>query len=163
MLDVNMHDFSDLLTDKLNRAYENVKVFIKNIDGGTINKDFRNEYLNFTRLLDGEGHRDEANFFISICLMHKHLLDRPEVLKENEDFFNDLYIAFDELLFTKFNNPNDYEVKYEDFLIYWVNMFSYFGVNLAIPSKYYDEEILTKIMMFSEDFIKITIKNYTDK
>jgi len=46
LLDVNMHDFSDLLTDKLNRAYENVKVFIKNIDGGTINKDFRNEYLN---------------------------------------------------------------------------------------------------------------------
>ena len=42
---------------------------------------------------------------MAFCVMYQHLFDRPEELINHEDFFfNDLFIAFDDLLFTKLSN-----------------------------------------------------------
>lgn len=151
--EVIVHDFSILLGKTVSEAYEKLKALIKRIisvikghEELNIEKEFEKSYTKFTKMLIEKNHHDEANFFMAICVMYQHLFDRPEELINHEDFFNDLFIAFDELLFTKLNKPDDYKAKYREFISYWGAMIAYFGANVAIPSEYYDEETLAQIV-----------------
>jgi hypothetical protein len=82
---------------------------------------------------------------MDICAMYYDLMDRPDELIRHENFFNDLFNAFDDLLSTKMNTPDKYESKYNEFLIYSGKMQQYYYTQVAIPSEYYDEKVLSEI------------------
>lgn len=63
----------------------------------------------------------------------------------HESFFMDLFKAFDELLYTKMNDPDVYTEKYIEFEDYSMKMQEYYYSNLEIPSPYYNEQTLNKI------------------
>ena len=57
----------------------------------------------------------------------------------------DLFRAFDDLLYTKMNNPDVYNKKYLEFEGYSLKMQEYFYSNLAVPSPHFNEKTLNKI------------------
>ena len=77
--------------------------------------------------------------------MYHDLMDRPDELVAHESFFKDLFRAFDELLFIKINRPWEYPDKSEEFLMYSGEMQQYYYTEVAIPSPYYDSEVLKEI------------------
>ena len=84
--------------------------------------------------------------YMTICRLYKHLIDRPDELIAYGDFFKDFYGAFDELLFTKFNNPGEYDSKLDEFYGYWAAMVCYCGNNFLTPSDCYDEDTLAELI-----------------
>ena len=136
-------------------TYEKVKEFlslilsnIKTQKTEDVKEEFEKSYRAFARKLRDAGHRDESTFYMSICMMYGDLIDRPNELIAHEDFFKDFYGAFDELLFTKFHNPDEYGQKLREFHIYWAAMVCYFGNNLVIPSDCYDEDTLAELINY---------------
>lgn len=81
---------------------------------------------------------------MSICEMYYHLIDRPNELVAHEEFFKDLFDAFDELLQNKLDN-NGYDEKRNNFFAYYGQMRHYYYTKIARPSKYYDEDVLNQI------------------
>ena len=143
-------NLTDLLTGDLKDAYKKVKALINLIFQKQNVKDLKDEfedgYYDCAKLLKMEGHRDEATFFMTICDSYLYVMDDPDTLFELKDFFRDYFAAFDELLYTKINNPVNYKAKYNEFLFYEGNMDDYFVLNYVTPSKHYNEEIHAKII-----------------
>lgn len=142
-----------ILSNTCQVAYEKIKSLIKKIfalikqkDTQISSPDFRDAYLDFAMRLKDEGHIDESYCYMEICNMYYHLLDNPDKLIAHELFFKDLFKAFDELLFVKFNNFKGYGDKYDDFIIYLGEMETYFYSEVATPTKNYDEDVCRKII-----------------
>ena len=134
--------------DNLNTFDDIKRIFSQFTNSEELKDEFGKSYRAFARKLRDAGHRDESTFYMSICMMYGDLIDRPSELIAHEDFFKDFYGAFDELLFTKFNNPREYGQKFNEFCGYWWNMFCYFGNNLVIPSDCYDENTLAQLINY---------------
>ena len=143
----------ETLSNACQKAYERIKALIlkifallkKHKEEKSLKEEFYHSYIDFARKLKMEGYDKECYSYMSICLMYYNLIDRPEVLVAHENFFMDLFKAFDELLFFRKNNPNEYGEKYEEFLFYKGKMQEYYYTNLAIPSPYFNREVLNEI------------------
>ena len=101
--------------------------------------------------MKGEGHDRECYSYMAICEMFYHLLDAPDVLIAHESFFRDLFHGFDVLLNKKINNSKDYIDEFDNFTLYLDEMQQYYYAELAIPSKYYNEEVLDEIIGYLVD------------
>lgn len=142
-----------ILSDAAREAYEKIKALILRIFSlikkqekeKDLKEQFYDSYIDFARKLDLEGHYEESYSYMAICAMYYRLMYRPEVLVSHESFFMDLFKAFDELLYTKMNDPDVYNEKYIEFEDYSMKMQEYYYSNLAIPSPYYNEQALNKI------------------
>ena len=142
-----------ILSDAAREAYEKIKALILRIFSlikkqekeKDLKEQFYDSYIDFARKLDREGHYEESYSYMAICAMYYRLMYRPEVLVAHESFFMDLFKAFDELLYTKMNDPDVYTEKYIEFEDYSMKMQEYYYSNLAIPSPYYNEQTLNKI------------------
>lgn len=142
-----------ILSNTCQQAYEKIKTLIKKIfalikqkNPKISREDFRTTYLNFAMQLKDDGHVDESYCYMEICNMYHHLLNNPDKLMAHESFFNDLFNAFDELLMVKLNNSEEYELKYDDFIVYLGEMESYFYSGVATPTKDYDEKVCHDII-----------------
>lgn len=152
--EVANYDIPLILSETAQIAYNKIKTLIlkifyllkRHINQIEIKEEFENAYLEFARKLKEEGHDNEYRFYMSIGGMYCDLMDRPDVLMEHESFFMDLYDGFDELLYIKLEKPDEYDVKFREFLIYWGKMQEYYYTQLAIPSEYYDEDVLNEII-----------------
>ena len=82
---------------------------------------------------------------MTIYLMYYDLMDWPKEFIAHENFFLDLFKAFDELLYIKINSPCEYDEKYDQYLLFKGRMEEYYYTNLAVPSPYYDEAALNRI------------------
>lgn len=141
------------LSETAKIAYKKFKALIQKIFSLLRNKkkeknikeQFHNSYIDFARKLDADGFKEESYDYVDICAMYYDLMDRPDELIRHENFFNDLFNAFDDLLSTKMNTPDKYESKYNEFLIYSGKMQQYYYTQVAIPSEYYDEKVLSEI------------------
>ena len=118
---------------------------IKEDEQNNLKEEFYDSYIDFSRKLDDEGYYDESNSYMSICEMYYRLIDRPEVLVAHESFFMDLFKAFEEFLYVKINNPEEFQEKCEEFLFYKGKMQEYYYTKVAIPSPHYDEDVLNEI------------------
>lgn len=78
--------------------------------------------------------------------MYHDLIDRPEELIAHESFFTDLFNAFDELLYIRIHDPEEYSAKSEEFLMYSGKMQEYYYTEVAIPSPYYAEDVCKEII-----------------
>ncbi len=141
-----------ILSDAAQKAYIKIKEMILKIFSllkhETVERDlkeqFREYYIDFAKRLDEDNRHEESNIYMSICEMYYHLIDRPKELVAHEDFFKDLFEAFDELLQYKLDNIG-YDEKRNNFFEYYGHMRHYYYTNVALPSKYYDEDVLNQI------------------
>lgn len=108
--------------------------------------DFSQFYIDFARRLKHEGLDKEYNDYMNICVMYEHLMARPDELIAHKDFFNNLYVSFEDLINTRINTFEEYEKKYREFKNSLSKSSFYFYTKVAIPSPYYDEEVLGKIL-----------------
>lgn len=140
-----------ILSEAVHNSYKKIKALILKIFSllkrqekveNANRQEFFESYVDFAKKLDNEGYNQESNIYMSISLMYYDLMDRPEELISHESFFMDLYDAFEELLFAKINNPQDYESKYNEFLVYYSEMQGYYYTHVAVQSEYYDDEVL---------------------
>ena len=159
--EVNQQQIPSILSNATQIAYEKVKSLIlkifslikEHVKQKNIKEEFYNSYIDFARKLDDEGFYDESYGYMDICAMYYDLMDRPKDLIMHEDFFKDLFNAFDELLIARINNSDDYEAKSEEFLMYCGKMQEYYYTEVAIPSPHYDEETCKEIIgNFAGDF-----------
>lgn len=143
-----------VLSDVAQKAYEKIKALIIKIfsllkgekNEENLKEKFHDSYIDFAVKLDEEGFYDESNCYMDICAMYYDLMDRPDELMLHKDFFMDLFNAFDELIYVRINKPEEYVKKYEEFLRYSSKMQEYYYTEVAIPSKYYNEETCKKII-----------------
>ena len=146
-------DMPYILSKTAQTAYTKIKTLIKKIYSlfknnkkeDNIKDEFYNSYIDFARKLDVDGFKEESYDYMDICAMYYDLMDRPKELINHENFFNELFMAFDNLLLAKIDNPSQYETKYNEFLIYSGKMQQYYYTNVAVPSEHYDEKVLTEI------------------
>ena len=146
-------DIPYILSETTQIAYSKFKALIQKIFSllkrnkkeKNIKEEFYDSYMDFARKLDEEGFKNESYDYMAICAMYYDLMDRPAELINHEGFFNDLFKAFDELLSVKINNPNEYDSKYDEFLLYCGKMQQYYYTHIAIPSEYYDRDVLNEI------------------
>lgn len=142
-----------VLSNSAQEAYDKIKALIirifsllkKKIKGKNLKDEFFNSYIDFARKLDEEGLNKESYSYMAICEMYYDLLDRPNVLIAHERFFIDLFNAFDELLFIKKTNPDEYWEKYNEFIKYRGKMQQYYYTRVAINIEFFDEEVLKTI------------------
>lgn len=142
-----------ILSEAAQEAYRKIKALILKIFSllkkqekeKDLKEQFYDSYIDFARKLDQEGYYEESYSYMAICSMYYRLMDRPEVLMAHEGFFMDLFKAFDDLLYTKMNNPDGYDEKYIEFEDYSMKMQEYYYGNLAVPSPHFNKETLNKI------------------
>lgn len=155
MISKNMNStVPSILSNASQKAYEKIKslilkifaLFKKEKDEKNLKEEFYNSYIDFARKLDNEGYSEESNHYMNICAMYYDLMDRPKDLIAHEDFFIDLFNSFDEILLLKINQSDDFEDKYNKFIIYNGKMQQYYYTHLAIPSEYYDEHTCKEII-----------------
>lgn len=151
-----------ILSDAAQKAYDKIKALILRIftllkrqkNQKNLKEEFYGSYMDFARKLKTEGYDNECYNYMAICEMYYHLMDMPEKLISHEKFFNDLFNAFDDLLSSRIcKSVDDYDEKYEEFLLYATKMQEYYYKNLAVPSRSYDEECCNEIISrLSGDF-----------
>lgn len=142
-----------ILSEAAQEAYTKIKALIIRIFSllkkqgkeQDLKEQFYDSYIDFARKLDEEGHYEESYSYMAICSMYYQLMDKPNLLITHESFFMDLFRAFDDLLYTKMNNPDVYNKKYLEFEGYSLKMQEYFYSNLAVPSPHFNEKTLNKI------------------
>lgn len=142
-----------ILSEAAQEAYTKIKALIIRIFSllkkqgkeQDLREQFYDSYIDFARKLDEEGHYEESYSYMAICSMYYQLMDKPNLLITHESFFMDLFRAFDDLLYTKMNNPDVYNKKYLEFEGYSLKMQEYFYSNLAVPSPHFNEKTLNKI------------------
>ena len=142
-----------ILSEAAQEAYTKIKALIIRIFSllkkqgkeQDLKEQFYDSYIDFARKLDEEGHYEESYSYMAICSMYYQLMDKPNLLITHESFFMDLFRAFDDLLYTKMNDPDVYNKKYLEFEGYSLKMQEYFYSNLAVPSPYFNEKTLNKI------------------
>lgn len=152
--EVNQQPIHYMLSNATQRAYEKVKSLIlkifslikDHIKQKTLKEEFYGSYIDFARKLDDEGFYDESYAYMDICAMYYDLMDRPKELIAHENFFKDLFNAFDDLLLARINNSEEYGAKSEEFLMYSGKMQEYYYTEVAIPSPYYNEETCKEII-----------------
>lgn len=145
-----------ILSDAAQKAYEKIKALILKIfslfkhqeDEKNLKEQFYDSYIDFARKLDYDGHKDESNIYMSICEMYYQLIDRPDDLIRHESFFEDLFRAFDELLYVKIHSHDGFEEKNDEFFRYYGKMMQYFYTDVAIPSENYNADTLNEITGF---------------
>ena len=91
------------------------------------------------------GHDEECYLFMSICEMYYMLIDRTNELIAHEEFFTELFEAFDELLLMKINDSDKYNEKLIDFNMDFRKNRRYYYTEVAKPSKHYEESVLEEI------------------
>ena len=146
-------DMPYILSETAQNAYNKLKALIRKIFSlvrsnkkeKNIKEEFHDSYIDFARKLDHDGFKEESCDYMDICAMYYDLMDRPEELINHESFFDDLFDAFDELIMSKISNPDQYKLKYDEFIIYSGKMQQYYYTQVAIPSEYYDEDVLNDI------------------
>lgn len=74
------------------------------------------------------------------------MMGKSDELMDHEMFFMDLFKAFDDLLFTKINQPQKYGDEFTKFLKYYGKMHQYYYTNVAVPSENYDKEACKEII-----------------
>lgn len=142
-----------ILSEAAQEAYTKIKALIIRIFSllkkqgkeQDLKEQFYDSYIDFARKLDEEGHYEESYSYMAICSMYYQLIDKPNLLITHESFFMDLFRAFDDLLYTKMNDPDVYNKKYLEFEGYSLKMQEYFYSNLAVPSPHFNEKTLNKI------------------
>lgn len=142
-----------ILSEAAQEAYTKIKALIIRIFSllkkqgkeQDLKEQFYDSYIDFARKLDEEGHYEESYSYMAICSMYYQLMDKPNLLITHESFFMDLFRAFDDLLYTKMNDPDVYNKKYLEFEGYSLKMQEYFYSNLAVPSPHFNEKTLNKI------------------
>lgn len=142
-----------ILSEAAQEAYTKIKALIIRIFSllkkqgkeQDLKEQFYDSYIDFARKLDEEGHYEESYSYMAICSMYYQLMDKPNLLITHESFFMDLFRAFDDLLYTKMNNPDVYNKKYLEFEGYSLKMQEYFYSNLAVPNPHFNEKTLNKI------------------
>ena len=150
---VNTPNIPQIFSDKVQELYRKFKAFVmkvysliknrNNID--ELKKKFWQSYIGFARKLKDEGYENECYAYMDICVMYYHLMDRPDELIAHREFFTKLYDTFEELLYTRINNPDEYEKKYEEYEINFRKPRNYFYAEVAKPSPHYNKEVLHKI------------------
>jgi hypothetical protein len=143
-----------ILSDVAQTAYEKIKALIRKIfsllkgenEEENLKEKFYDSYIDFARKLDEEGFNEESNSYMDICAMYCDLIDRPDELSNHEDFFMDLFNAFDELMYVRINKPEEYVEKNKEFLMYSSMMQEYYYTEVAIPSPNYNEKACKKII-----------------
>lgn len=143
-----------ILSNSAQKAYEKIKALILKIflllkkekKQESLKEEFYDSYIDFAKKLDKDGHHKESNNYIAICDMYYDLMDRPDALIAHENFFNDLFDAFDELLNIKINDDKRYDEEYEKFISYRGAMQEYYYTTLAIPSKNYNKKTCKEII-----------------
>ena len=149
----NKETVPNILSDAAQKAYEKIKALIlkifsqlkKNKEEKNLKEQFYDSYIDFARKLDIEGYKRESVSYMSICEMYYRLMDRPNELIAHENFFMDLFKSFEDILLIKINEPEEYEVKFDDFLVYRRKIQEYYYRNLAISSPHYNEKTLNEI------------------
>ena len=143
-----------VLSETAQKAYAKIKALILKIfsmlksqknEKFNLKKEFDESYLNFAKKLKEEGH-EEYHEYMTICEMYSQLINNPKKLISNEEYFKELFTAFDELLCSKINESEEYEKKYEYFLKFLDEKQKYFYNHLAKPSQYYNETVLNEII-----------------
>ena len=143
-----------ILRGSLQKAYAKIKALILKIfsllkgnkEQKNLKEEFYDSYIGFARKLDEVGFKDESNYYMDICAMYHDLMGSPNELIAHENFFIDLFDAFEELLFARVNNQDDYALKSEEFLMYSGKMQEYYYTEVAIPSPHYDEKTCMQII-----------------
>lgn len=143
-----------ILSDAAQKAYDKIKTLILRIfalikrqkNHKNLKEEFYDSYIDFARKLKSEGYDTECYSYMAICEMYYQLMDKPDELISHENFFNDLFNSFDNLLSSKITKSADYDERYAEFLLYTTKMQEYFYKNLAVPSPYYDEEVCNEII-----------------
>jgi hypothetical protein len=143
-----------ILSEAAQDAYAKIKALILRIFSllkkqekeKDLKEQFYDSYIDFARKLDQEGYKNESTSYMAICAMYYRLMDRPDELMAHESFFMDLFNAFDEILFVRINNPEEYEEKYEEFLKFRGKMQDYYYTEVAIPSPNYDKDVCKEII-----------------
>ena len=151
-----------ILSEAAQEAYRKIKALILKIFSllkkqekeKDLKEEFYDSYVDFARKLDEEGYYEESYSYMAICAMYYQLMDRPNLLITHESFFMDLFKAFDDLLYTKMNNPDVYDEKYIEFEDYSMKMQEYFYSNLAVPSPHFNKETLNKITSYLSGDLK---------
>lgn len=152
--EINQQPMPYILSKATKRAYEKIKSLImrifslikQKVKQKNLKKEFYDSYIDFARKLDEEGLCEESSSYMDICAMYYDLMDRPNELIIHESFFNDLFIAFDELLYVRINKPVEYSTKSEEFLMYSGKMQEYYYTEVAIPSPHYSEKTCKEII-----------------
>lgn len=142
-----------ILSDAAQKAYEKIKALIlrifslfkNNEKEKNLKEQFYDSYIDFSRRLKAEGYVEECYIYMSICEMYYRLIDKPEELIANEEFFTELFEEFDELLFVRINKPAEYKEKYDGFRVGLREKYQYYYTQVATPSKHYDKEVLNDI------------------
>lgn len=136
------------LSKAAQKAYSKIKALIMRIfsllkcnEKQDLKEEFYDSYIDFARKLDDEGYYEESYCYMDICAMYHDLMDRPDDLIAHESFFLDLFNAFDELLFVRINQLDEYEKKFDEFLLYSGRMQQYYYTKVAVPSQNYDEDV----------------------
>ena len=158
--DVNQQQIPSILSNATQIAYEKVKSLIlkifslikEHVKQKNIKEEFYNSYIDFARKLKEEGHDEECYLYMSICEMYYRLIDRTDDLISHEDFFTELFDAFDELLLIKINDSDKYEEKLIEFNLDFRKKRRYYYTQVARPSKHYNESVLEEI---SSHFIRL--------
>ena len=154
--ETNQPTVTHILSDAAQKAYEKIKALIlkifsllKHQKGEKDLKDhFYDSYIDFARKLDMEGYKRESVSYMAICEMYYRLMDRPDELIAHESFFMDLFKSFEDILWIRINEPDEYDEKFDDFLVYRGKMQEYYYRNLAVPSSHYDEKTLNEITSY---------------
>ena len=152
--EINQQQLQYILSNATQKAYEKVKSLIlkifslikESIKQINLKEEFYDSYIDFARKLDDEGFYDESYAYMDICAMYYNLMDRPKEFIAHESFFRDLFNAFDELLYARINNSEEYGAKSEEFLMYSGIMQEYYYTEVAIPSPHYNEETCKEII-----------------
>lgn len=151
--EVNQQQIPSILSNATQIAYEKVKSLIlkifslikEHVKQKNIKEEFYQSYMGFARKLKDEGHDEECYLFMSICEMYYMLIDRTNELIAHEEFFTELFEAFDELLLMKINDSDKYNEKLIDFNMDFRKKRRYYYTEVAKPSKHYDESVLEEI------------------
>ena len=150
---VNAPKIPQILSDKAHELYRKFKTFLMKVysmikyrnDVGDLKEEFWQSYTGFARKLKEVGYENECYAYMDICVMYYHLMDCPDELLAHKEFFADLYESFEDLLYTRINNPQDYEKKYDEYCISFRKPRNYFYTEVAILSHHYDGDVLYKI------------------
>lgn len=150
----NNHPLVSCLSNEVLKAYIDNKELINKIskvikehtEEKNLHGVFYHSYVCFAIKLEEEGLYYESNAYMDICAMYYDLMDRPDVLIKHESFFRDPFNAFDELLYARINNLEDYERISHEFLMYSSYMQEYYYTEVAIPSPDYDEEFCKEMI-----------------
>lgn len=144
-----------ILSDVAQKAYDEFKSLVlkifsllkKNAPENDLKEKFYDSYIDFARKLQSDGYEDESYIYMEICEMYHDLIDSPDLLIENENFFTDLFDSFDKLFFVRKSEPQSYSEKYDAFLLYFSKMQQYYYTKIAVPSPHYNEDVCKEILI----------------